>query len=511
MALVRSRVWRNEELLLAQRALTDFCGEAVAEVTDSEKIKMSKFEFAPESGEGEVPETLPIGNSESLTRVTLLGLSGQQLGPSAAIAAGSIPLYAGNASWLSMALALLAALCMTVAVNVFARKYVVTGSLMSYVGISLGRPSQRLVAASYLVGFLVVCAALSACFVTFSSSFLHTVGVSFALSGWFQALTAVVISILAGVLTWRGLDASISVTAWLSFLPVPLLAIVAVAAAWHTGIDLSAQLTLHDTSLSSLAEGTIVALAYFVGCDALAALAAETDEPKKNVPLLLRNVLLITGLSFVGILLLSTPLMLQNLKELSDGESPTRILAVAAKLDFLQLPIDFLLGAATFASLVAFMNYGSRVFATAAVDRFIPHVFSHIHPKFGSPTGSTVLMGSAAALIPVALQFLAETPPLQSTAYLSTLYSLFWIAPYILLGIGAIKEINADRHGGVMSRIYILLGVFVFLALLVYNFVSDPGGVFGALPYIMVALTFVTFIAFSLIDGLKRASVVASE
>ena len=42
----------------------------------------------------------------SLTRVTMLGLSGQQLGPSAAIAAGSIPLYAGYGSWLAMVLAL---------------------------------------------------------------------------------------------------------------------------------------------------------------------------------------------------------------------------------------------------------------------------------------------------------------------------------------------------------------------------------------------------------------------
>lgn len=157
------------------------------------------------TGDPVIGESLPGTEQKvSLTRVTLLGLSGQQLGPSAAIAAGSMPLYAGNASWLAMALALLAALCMTAAVNVFARKYVVTGSLLSYVGISLGRVPQRVVAASYLVGFLVVCAALSACFVTFSSSFLHSVGVTFALSGWFQAATAILISILAGVLTWRG-------------------------------------------------------------------------------------------------------------------------------------------------------------------------------------------------------------------------------------------------------------------------------------------------------------------
>lgn len=465
---------------------------------------MKTIETSDDYVESSLEQAPVSGHTVSLTRVTLLGLSGQQLGPSAAIAAGSLPLYAGYGSWAAMGLALLAALCMTAAVNTFARKYVVTGSLLSYVGIALGRLPQRVVAASYLVGFLVVCAALSACFVTFSSSLLHSLSVPFALAGWFQAVTAVVISLLAGILTWRGLDASISVTAWLSFLPVPLLALVAVAAALNTGVDLSAQLTLQGVSFGRLAEGTIVALAYFVGCDALAALAAETDSPKKNVPRLLRNVLLITGISFIAILLLSAPLMGQHLEALESGESPTQILATAAGMEFLQLPIDFLLGAATFASLVAFMNYGSRVFATAAVDRFIPKVFARIHPQFGSPTGSTVLMGVAAALIPVALQVIAATPPLQSTAYLSTLYSLFWIAPYVLLGIGAIKEILGDGRFELGKILIISVGVFVFVALLIYNFAYDPGGVFGALPYVMVGLTVVTFIMFCFVDVLNK-------
>lgn len=468
---------------------------------------MKTIEASADDVEIDAERVEVTGQTVSLTRVTMLGLSGQQLGPSAAIAAGSIPLYAGYGSWAAMGLALLAALCMTAAVNVFARKYVVTGSLLSYVGISLGRLPQRVVAASYLVGFLVVCAALSACFVTFSSSLLHSLGVSFALTGWFQAATAVVISLLAGILTWRGLDASISVTAWLSFLPVPLLALVAIAAAANTGVDLNAQLTLEGVSFGSLAEGTIVALAYFVGCDALAALAAETDSPKKNVPRLLRNVLLITGVSFIAILVLSTPLMGQHLEALEKGESPTQILATAAGMEFLQLPIDFLLGAATFASLVAFMNYGSRVFATAAVDRFIPKVFARIHPKFGSPTGSTVLMGVAAAFIPVALQVVAATPPLQSTAYLSTLYSLFWIAPYVLLGVGAIKEILGDGRFEPVKIFIILIGMFVFVVLLVYNFAYDPGGVFGVLPYVMVALTVVAFILFSIVDMVHKVKV----
>ncbi|MNN73333.1 hypothetical protein D3C81_1894410 [compost metagenome] len=113
-------------------------------------------------------------------------------------------------------------------------------------------------------------------------------------------------------------------------------------------------------------------------------------------------------------------------------------------------------------------------------------------------------MGVAAGFIPVALQVLAETPPLQSTAYLSTLYSLFWIAPYVLLGVGAIKEIIRDGRMEPVKISVISIGVFVFVALLVYNFASDPGGVFGALPYVMVGLTVAAFVAFSVVDVLNK-------
>lgn len=432
--------------------------------------------------------------SESLFRVTMLGLSGQQVVPSAAMAAGCLPLYAGNGSWLAMLLALTAALFMSLATNVFARKYVVTGSLISYVGLSLGRLPQRVVAASYLTGFLIVCASLSTSVIMFSSSFLHSVGVPFAAANWFQAVSAIVISILAGALTWRGLDASISITAWLSFLSAPLVAIVAIAAASHTGLGIKAQATLEGVSLRNLAEGTIVGLAYFVGCDALAALAAETDEPKKNVPKLLRNVLLITGFAFIGILFLTTHLMGSQMDALNAGESPTAIMANIAGMPYLQKPIDLLLASAAFASLVAFLNYGSRVFATSATEKFLPKVFASVHPKYGSPTAATILMAASAAVIPLTLQVIAGAPPLLSANYLATLFSLFWIIPYVLLSIGAIKEIFQSAEAGLFSVTAIAIGGLTFASILVYYFLIQAEGVFGWLPHIMLGLTAAAYV-----------------
>ncbi|MNP65125.1 hypothetical protein D3C76_1606900 [compost metagenome] len=74
----------------------------------------------------------------------------------------------------------------------------------------------------------------------------------------------------------------------------------------------------------------------------------------------------------------------------------------------------------------------------------------------------------------------------------------------MLLGIGAIKEIIQDGRMEPIKIGVISIGVFVFVALLVYNFVYDPGGVFGALPYVMVGLTVAAFIAFSIVDVLNK-------
>lgn len=466
---------------------------------------MTNQTASPASNLFDAETTAAPRKTESLTRVTLLGLSGQQLVPSAAMAAGALPLYAGNGSWLAMLLALVAALFMSLATNVFARKYVVTGSLVSYVGLALGRLPQRVVAASYLTGFLIVCASLSTSVVMFSSSFLHSVGVAFAAANWFQAVSAITISVFAGALTWRGLDASINVTAWLSFLSAPLVVVVGVVAALNSGFDVMSQLTLEGVSLRALAEGTIVGLAYFVGCDALASLAAETDNPKKNVPRLLRNVLLITGFAFIGLIMLSCHLMANQVDALNAGESPTAIMATIAGMPYLQKPIDFLLAAAAFASLVAFLNYGSRIFATSASERLLPAVFATVHPVYGSPTAATILMAASAAVIPLALQAFAGAPPLLSANYLATLFSLFWIVPYVLLSIGAIKELIASNEQTVLNVISIALGGLTFATILIYYFAIQAEGVFGWLPYIMLAMTVLAYLLIMLMERKRPA------
>lgn len=450
--------------------------------------------------EGETIEVINAGR-ESLFRVTLFGLSAQQLVPGMALAGGYLVLYAGNASWLAMLIAGVAALCLCVAVSIFARRHVVTGSVMSYVGLSLGRVPQRIVAVAYLVGYAIGVAALVTSVVIFSSSFLDSVGVGFAADGWFQAVSAVVVALVAGALTWRGLDASIFVASILAFAAFPLIVLTTVGTAVHHGIDLTSQLTLDGSTTQSLVDGVIVALAFFVGFEGLTAFAAETRDPRRTIPRMLTLVLGIGLVSYIACIFVTIPVLIELGDQIAAGASPTALLAEASGFGWLQKPIDLLLVGACFASVVGAMNYSSRIVATAATDGYLPKRFKHVHPQFGSPTSGTIALTVVAIVIPVGLQVVASAPPLESSTYLFTLFSLFWVVPYALLGVGAMVEMRRAGQFRPLQAVAIVGGVCVFAYLLVYSFTHSAGGTLGALPYVMLGLMIVGFVGFTITDA----------
>ena len=96
------------------------------------------------SAAAETEPTLLHGYA-SMRAVTVLGLAAMQIGPGVALAGGYMIVYAGNASWVAMAAACLAAAALAVGIAAFSRRMVATGGLISYIGATLGpwaRPSQ---------------------------------------------------------------------------------------------------------------------------------------------------------------------------------------------------------------------------------------------------------------------------------------------------------------------------------------------------------------------------------
>ncbi|KAA0084554.1 APC family permease [Mycolicibacterium sp. P9-64] len=434
----------------------------------------------------------------SLASVTVLGLSAQQLGPGLALCGGYMFVYAGRASWLCMLIALIAGCTIGATVTVFARRYVASGSLMSYVGRVLGDRSRTIVGAGYVMGILIAIAAVVTGVVVYTSSFLADLGVSFAAEPWVQAVSAVVVAALAGGLAYRGLDASVKVTLVLTFVGIPVILFVTGAAVVKSGTAFAGQLTLSGggIDLSTIVVGTLVALSYYVGFEGLAAMAAETKAPLRNVPRLVVLILSMTGLPYIVMILLQVPALEGSIDALAEGESPTTILAHVGNVGFLSGPLDLILAGATFAGLVATMNYGSRILATASANGLLPRPLARVHPRFKSPNVAIAVMTVIGFALPVGLQLTASAPPLVSSSYLYTLFSYFYFIPYVIAAVAAIVLLVREGRPNLLLATFIGLGGVFFATALIYPLVLPSDGVIGALPWIMLALTALTYAGF---------------
>jgi APA family basic amino acid/polyamine antiporter len=445
----------------------------------------------------EVEPTLLHGHA-SIRAVTVLGLAAMQIGPGIALAGGYMIFYAGDASWVAMALALLAAAAIAVALATFSRRMVATGGLISYIGATLGPIARAFTAAGYLCGMLISVAAVTTGVVIFTASFLTQVGVDSASSGVAQALSAIVLSVAAAALAYRGLDASVRVSSVLTFAAIPFVLWVTVAAALNVDFDVSSQFDFGSDafSLSIVVPSVIIASANFVGFDGMSALAGETVNPRRNVPRLLAMLLTVCGLSYIVMIWVQLPALNSGYDLLEAGESPTAVLAEVGGVGFLAAPMDLLLAAATFAGLVAVFNYGSRIVATAAADGLIPRSLARIHPVHRSPSAAIVFMGVIGAGIPILLQLVSSSPPLESSVYLYTFYAYFYLLPYVLAAVAAVVLLVRERSLNPVRIGVILAGGVAWAYVLWYALSHPGGGVFTALPWLMLGMTFGLFLIF---------------
>lgn len=435
----------------------------------------------------------------SLAALTVLGLSAQQIGPGLALAGGYMILYAGNASWVSMLLALVVSASIGALVITFSRRFVASGGLMSYVANVLGPFARALTGAGYIVGLLIAAAAVTTGVVIFTSSFFVQIGVTWAASPLAQAISALIIALIAGAIAYRGVDTSVKVSVVLSFIGIPFVLWVTIAAAVSTpDYSLAPQFDFgsSDFTWDYVFQGALVALAYFVGFDGLSAMAGETKNPKRNLPRFVVLLLGITGAAYVTILWFQIPALGAGTDMLAEGESPTAVLAHLGGVTWLAAPLDLLMAGATFAGLVALFNYGSRIVGTAAEARLLPHRLSHVHPRFRSPSRAVIFLVVISAGTPILFQLVSSTPPLESSVLLFTLFSYCYFIPYVVAAVAAIVLVIREGRPNPLKLLVFAFAGVSFGYLLFYALTSAGEGVFGALPWIAVSLTAVAFVAF---------------
>src|SRR3984957_10985666 len=332
-----------------------------------------------------------------------LGLAYMLIGPSMAMSAGALIGFSAQAAWLSNLLSVIVLVLLSVVISAYARRYVVTGSLVSYVYEALGARARLLVAACMMLGYVALTATLILGVVVFTSSALLDLGVQSASSMPVQCASAVVISLAAAGCACLGIDVSVRVVVIVGFLCVPFVVLAMGASYIELRPALAMQFDFRTVSLQGILQGAVAATGYYVGFDGIAALANETRDPKRNVPRVLIGIVSLVGLAITASCFLQYPLLLDHADELAAGASPVAIFAHAIGWNWLAIVVDVLIVPATFAATVTVYNIGARIVATTAADGLLPEALNRIHPRFHTPlvavgavetvaTGSTVLL-----------------------------------------------------------------------------------------------------------------------
>ncbi|MDN5851547.1 MAG: APC family permease [Actinomycetia bacterium] len=430
-----------------------------------------------------------------------------------AVALATVPFLlvvtAGNGSWLGALLGAAAIGCVGVTVVTFARRFVVTGTLYSYIDHVFGPWARVLMGASLLLGYVALIAGVSMTTGVFAGSFLVSVGMESGLNAGPMAVTTTLAMIVAAALAYRGLDTSVRTAVVLTVLTLPITIIVTVAVAAQTGLQLPTQLSLDGATFGGIVNGVAAAAVFLVAFESSAALAAETRNPKRNVPLAVMSIPILLGGCYLVATLLQVPGLTSVSDALAAGMSPAAALAIHAGLGpGFALVTDAALAIANVASLIAFVNYGSRFVATLATDALVPSWLARVHPRHRSPTAAILALAVLSQAVLLVLVMVWPNELLTGVfPSISTLSVDLWLIPYVLICVGAVVLALRERTLTVGLAVSAVMGAGAMVWVYVNALINPPPSPVGAMSVVFAVAIATAFIVFVVRERMSRAAV----
>lgn len=424
-----------------------------------------------------------------LTGPQVMGLSIASFVPAVGLAQvpAYLAAYSGRSSWLAMAASVVAFTIVGLFVTVFARRFIGTGSLYSYIRHVFGAWSPLVIAAAMIPGYIVAIMSLIVGVGVFFGSFLVSLGVANAAGPGIQLAIYALAALVAMAIAYRGIDLSVRSSVILTIVSLPVMLIITIATAFSGNVDLAGQLSLNDFTFNSFLQGLAIGSAFYMGFEGSAALGAETRNPKRNVPRAIMVVPVGVGLFYLAGAVIQVPTLVDASDQLALGVSPNAVLAEASGVGFLSNVSDLVLAVALFASLIGFFNYGSRVVVSAASDGLMPSALTKVSERHKSPIAAIVFLGVPSLIGPALLVWLTPASPLEINGYIATLLVYFWVIPYFLICIGGavlLNRLNARKSlivnlGAVLASVTVLW--------LYINGILNPGPApLNVLPYVMI-------------------------
>lgn len=178
--------------------------------------------------------------------------------------------------------------------------------------------------------------------------------------------------------------------------------------------------------ISGVLKGVSAVFFSYIGFDAISTTAEECKNPQRDLPKAMLYTLLICTVLYVLITLVLTGMV--NYTELAVGD-PLAFVFERLNLNFMAGVISISAIVALTSVLLVFQLGQPRIWMSMSRDGLLPKAFSRIHPRFNTPSFSTVVTGFVVA-IPALFMNLTEVTDLTS---IGTLFAFVLVCGGVLL------------------------------------------------------------------------------
>ncbi len=235
---------------------------------------------------------------------------------------------------------------------------------------------------------------------------------------------ALLINLLITALVFRGVKESRNASNVMVVLK--LVAIVLVIAVGVVYIDTKNYEPFMPEGFQGVMKGVSALFFTYIGFDAVSTLAEESKNPQRDLPRGMFYSLLICTILYIFITLVLTGMV--PYKSLAVGDPLAYVLG-ARGIDWLEYIVSIVAVVAMASVLLVFQMGQPRIWLSMSRDGLLPPAFSKIHPKYSTPSFSTIVTG---LMVGVPILFTNEHFVLDFTS-IGTIFAFVLVCGGVLL------------------------------------------------------------------------------
>jgi APA family basic amino acid/polyamine antiporter len=308
-------------------------------------------------------------------------------------------------------------------------------------------------------------------------------------------LPALMIVALITYIVFRGIKESRSISNLMVILKLVVIFFVIVLGAFYINPDNWSPFS--PNGFSGIMKGVSAVFFAYIGFDAISTTAEECKNPQRDLPKAMINSLIICTILYVILALVLTGMV--QYTELGKTGDPLAMVFDAHGLKFISGVVAVSAVVATASVLLVFQMGQPRIWMSMSRDGLLPKIFSRIHPKYGTPSFSTILTGFVVA---VPALFLNLNDVLSLTS-IGTLFAFVLVCGGILI-LQTKKDKPESKfkvpfiNGQFIYPLLLSAGIVIIAVKVPSHFSKDiwtsetwPMVIFWVIAIVMAVLTFV--------------------